>query len=62
MVEEQEEIGSPGLKEMVIEENNKFAFDYAYNADAMQFSDTEPQIWLSTRGASALDIHVRGPD
>jgi len=61
LFEGQEEIGSPGLKEMVIENQEKFACDFAYNADAMQYSDTEPQIWLSTRGACALDIQVEGP-
>ena len=57
--EGEEEMGSPNTLTFLLEQRELLACDVALNADAYQFSDREPAIWLGLRGGTALEIHVQ---
>ena len=60
--EGQEEIGSPTLRPFLEANKELFACDMVVSSDGGQFSETEPEITLATRGLCALQIDVTGPN
>jgi acetylornithine deacetylase/succinyl-diaminopimelate desuccinylase-like protein len=58
--EGQEEIGSPQLPEFMPAHKELFGCDLAVSADGGQWSQTEPSILLSLRGACGLQIDIKG--
>jgi acetylornithine deacetylase/succinyl-diaminopimelate desuccinylase-like protein len=59
LFEGEEEIGSPNFKHFL--ENNKSLLktDFAVTADDIQYSETDPAITLSLRGAAQLEFSVK---
>lgn len=60
LFEGQEEIGSPHLPPFIVANKDKFSCDYIVSSDGSQWSESQPCIWLSTKGLSALQIDVKG--
>jgi acetylornithine deacetylase/succinyl-diaminopimelate desuccinylase-like protein len=58
--EGQEEVGSPSLMPWVGANAGWLAADYAYNADAMNYSDDQGLMWKGLRGGAFLAFTVRG--
>ena len=58
--EGQEEIGSPSLLPWISENAEWLAADYAYNADAMNYSDEQGLMWKGLRGGAFLAFSVKG--
>ena len=59
--EGQEEIGSPTLRPFLEANKDLFAASMVISADSGQYSETEPEITLATRGLCALQVDVTGP-
>ncbi len=59
--EGQEEIGSPQLESFLEKHKDKFACDYIFSADGLQWSETEAMIVLGLKGMAKLEIDVYGP-
>lgn len=59
LFEGEEEIGSPNFKSFL--EKNKILLksDYAVTSDDIQYSETQPAITLSLRGAAQLEFNVK---
>lgn len=60
LFEGEEEIGAPHLPSVLATHPELFACDLAISADGGQWSETEPNITLSTRGGCGLQIDVKG--
>jgi acetylornithine deacetylase/succinyl-diaminopimelate desuccinylase-like protein len=60
--EGQEEIGSPTMPAFMQANKERFACNMVISADGGQFSETEPEITLSTRGICAVQVDVTGPN
>jgi acetylornithine deacetylase/succinyl-diaminopimelate desuccinylase-like protein len=60
MFEGQEEIGSPSLMPWIGANAEWLAADYAYNADAMNYSDEQGLMWKGLRGGAFVAFTVRG--
>lgn len=58
--EGQEEIGSPDLPPLIAERADLLSCELVLNADAGQWSETEPQLGIGLRGICALQIDVQG--
>ncbi len=59
-IEGQEEIGSPQLGQFIATHTDLLACDLVLNADAGQWSETEPALWIGLRGMCAASIDVEG--
>jgi acetylornithine deacetylase/succinyl-diaminopimelate desuccinylase-like protein len=59
-LEGQEEIGSQGMDEFIAAHREQFACDFVLNADAGQWSETEPAIEIGLRGLAGMQIDVLG--
>ncbi len=59
--EGQEEIGSPQLESFLENHKDKFACDYIFSADGLQWSESEAMIVLGLKGMAKLEIDVYGP-
>jgi acetylornithine deacetylase/succinyl-diaminopimelate desuccinylase-like protein len=55
----EEEIGSPHFKQFLQEHRQFLQADFAYNADATQYNDSLPSIWMSLRGSASLEFTVK---
>ncbi len=62
LFEGQEEIGSPTMPKFMHANKDRFACDMVISADGGQFSESEPEITLSTRGICAVQVDVTGPN
>lgn len=60
IIEGQEEIGSPQLSQFIADHKDLLACDLVLNADAGQWSETEPALLVGLRGGCAAEIHVEG--
>ena len=58
LYEGQEEIGSPQLMAFVAGQKARLACDLVLNSDGMQWSETEPALFIGLRGGCALQIDV----
>ncbi len=58
--EGQEEIGSPQLHKFMPAHKELFACDLAVSADGGQWSETEPNIYLSLKGVCGVQIDIKG--
>jgi acetylornithine deacetylase/succinyl-diaminopimelate desuccinylase-like protein len=58
--EGQEEIGSPSLMPWIGANAKWLATDYAYNADAMNYSDEQGLMWKGLRGGAFVAFTVKG--
>ncbi|HNP23748.1 MAG TPA: dipeptidase [Panacibacter sp.] len=54
--EGEEEIGSPHLEKFMAANKDLLKTDYAYSADALQKSDTQPEMGMSVRGAATMEF------
>ena len=61
LFEGQEEIGSPGLPDLVSSQRELLACDLVVSADGGQWSDQQPSLTVSSRGLVALEVEVQGP-
>jgi acetylornithine deacetylase/succinyl-diaminopimelate desuccinylase-like protein len=61
MIEGEEEIGSPSIKDFLTKNRELFASDFALNLDAGMFSKTQPTIVLGLRGLAYFEITMTGP-
>lgn len=62
MLEGEEEIGSPNLREFLQTNSNKLACDVSLNPDAGMISPEIPSITYALRGLAFFEIKVTGPD
>lgn len=60
LIEGQEEIGSPQLGQFIADHKGLLACDVVLNADAGQWSETEPALLVGLRGMCAALIDVEG--
>lgn len=60
LLEGQEEIGSPQLRDFVAANRDRFACDLVLSADGLQWSEDQPQLLIGLKGGCALQIDVRG--
>lgn len=58
--EGQEEIGSPQMPALMQAQRDRFACDLAVSADGGQWSETEPMILRSLRGACGVQLDLSG--
>jgi acetylornithine deacetylase/succinyl-diaminopimelate desuccinylase-like protein len=56
LFEGEEEIGSPHMEKFVSDHKDLLKTDYAYSVDAMQESDTQPEMVMSVRGAATMEF------
>ena len=61
MIEGEEEIGSPSIKDFLTSNRELFASDFVLNLDAGMLSKTQPTIVLGLRGLAYFEITVTGP-
>ena len=61
MIEGEEEIGSPSIKEFLKLNRKLFASDFVLNLDAGMISKTRPTIVYGLRGLAYFEIHITGP-
>lgn len=61
LFEGEEEIGSPGLRELLRSNSDLLAADVALSADGIMPSPDEPAVVLGYRGSVAMEIAVQGP-
>ena len=54
--EGEEEIGSPHMEKFVSTHKDLLKADYSYCVDAMQESDTQPEMIMSVRGAATMEF------
>jgi acetylornithine deacetylase/succinyl-diaminopimelate desuccinylase-like protein len=59
-LEGQEEIGSPQLPVFVAGNKDLLGCDLVLSGDGLQWSETEPALWISLRGGCGVEIHVEG--
>jgi len=62
IVEGEEEIGSPNLEKVIIENKNRLACDFALNPDAGMIGEHFPTITYGLRGLAYFEIRLTGPD
>jgi len=55
----EEEKGSPNFRQFLQQHKDLLKADYAYNADATQYNDSIPSIWMSLRGGASLEFTVK---
>lgn len=60
-LEGQEEIGSPQIPDLLAAERERFACDMVISADAGQWSEQQPCIWVGCKGLAGIQIDVQGP-
>ncbi len=60
-LEGQEEIGSPQIPTFLSAERERFACDMVMSADAGQWSEEQPCIWVGSKGLAGCQIDVQGP-
>ncbi len=61
LFEGEEEIGSPGLKQILSENKSLFQSDIVLSVDGGMFSTDIPSITTGSRGLAAIEIVVSGP-
>ena len=61
VIEGEEEIGSPSLREFLEQNRELLAADIALNPDAGMISPESPTITLGLRGIAHLEIRINGP-
>ncbi|NUM45249.1 MAG: dipeptidase [Anaerolineales bacterium] len=61
MIEGEEEIGSPHLKDFIAEHRDLIASDFCINTDTGMLSPTQPTIVYALRGLAYFELHVHGP-
>jgi acetylornithine deacetylase/succinyl-diaminopimelate desuccinylase-like protein len=59
-LEGQEEIGSPQLPVFVAEHRDLLACELVISGDGLQWSETEPVLWISLRGGCGVEVLVEG--
>lgn len=59
LFEGEEEIGSPNFKKFLEKNKELLKTDFAVTADDIQYSETDPAITLSLRGAAQLEFSVK---
>ena len=59
LFEGEEEIGSPHFKNFLVKNKDLLHTDYAVSADDAQYSDSIPEITLSSRGAVIMEFSVK---
>jgi acetylornithine deacetylase/succinyl-diaminopimelate desuccinylase-like protein len=62
MIEGEEEIGSPSLDALVLEQKDLLASDFCLNPDAGMISADKPTITYALRGLSYFEVWTYGPD
>lgn len=62
LLEGEEEIGSPHMRQLLEHHAAKFAADYAFSADGGMVSPTTPSLCLMLRGAFAMELTLRTAD
>lgn len=62
LLEGEEEIGSPNLRHVLVEQRERFRADYAYSVDGGMVSRSIPSLVLSLRGSLCYEIAVRVAD
>lgn len=60
--EGEEEIGSPHLEKFVAAHKDLLTTDFAYSVDALQKSDTQPEMGMSVRGAATMEFTLKTAD
>jgi acetylornithine deacetylase/succinyl-diaminopimelate desuccinylase-like protein len=58
LIETGEEVGSPGLREVCLENKSLFAADVLIASDGPRLNPSQPTIFLGTRGAFNMDLTV----
>ncbi|HNB52837.1 MAG TPA: dipeptidase [Anaerolineales bacterium] len=61
MIEGEEEIGSPHLKDFIATHRDLIASDFCINTDTGMLSPTQPTIVYALRGLAYFELHVHGP-
>ncbi|MDO9546035.1 MAG: dipeptidase [Pelolinea sp.] len=61
LIEGEEEIGSPSIKDFLQNNRELFTSDFVLNLDAGMISKTQPTIVLGLRGLAYFEITVTGP-
>jgi acetylornithine deacetylase/succinyl-diaminopimelate desuccinylase-like protein len=56
--EGEEEIGSPHMEKFVTTHKDLLKADYTYSVDAMQESDTQPEMEMSVRGGATMEFKL----
>lgn len=59
--EGQEEINSPDLPKLLASQRRLLACDFVLNADANQWAEDQPALFVSSRGLCSLQVDVQGP-
>ena len=62
IIEGQEEIGSPGVREALIENKHLFQSDFVLNLDAGMISKDKPTIVVGLRGLAYFELTLKGFD
>lgn len=62
IIEGEEEVGSPSLKEYLTENRRTLAADVVLASDTAMISMEQPSIDISLRGMAYMEIEVTGPD
>ncbi|MEY2918531.1 MAG: hypothetical protein RIS73_2245 [Bacteroidota bacterium] len=55
----EEEKGSPNFKDFINKNKDLLKADFALNADGSQYSETEPEILMSLRGAVVMEFTIK---
>lgn len=61
LFEGEEEIGSPNLKELLVQRKDLFSADLVVSVDGGMYSKEIPSVTTGCRGISAVQIDVKGP-